>query len=225
MALNLERGVPPDGLVVARKGAATIALEINGKAAHSGLEPEKGRNAALEASHQALQLGTLADPAKQTTVNVTVIESGRATNAIPDHAIVKADVRAFTFGELDRVEQDLQQLVARTLIPDVHISASLTRGLPPWPRGAQTEVLFLRAQKIYSELGRTLTAVSVGSSADVALSAEVGTPSIDGLGMRGGGAHGDDDYADLSSIAPRTYLLARLLMDLGHSPPAKSLAQ
>jgi len=225
VAINLERGVPPDGVVVARKGSAIITVEITGRAAHSGLEPEKGRNAALEASHQALQLGSLSDPLKETTVNVTILEGGKTINVIPDHAVIKADVRAFTSDEFDRVERDLQKLAASTIVPDAQVRASMARNFPPWPRVASTDALFARAQKLYAELGGTLSALAVGSSADVAFAAETGTPSIDGFGMRGGGAHGVDDYADLSSIAPRVYLLTRMLMDLGHNPAVKSIGQ
>jgi len=225
VAINLERGVPPDGVLVARKGSAIITVEITGRAAHSGLEPEKGRNAALEASHQALQLGSLSDPLKETTVNVTMLEGGKTINVIPDHAVIKADVRAFTSDEFDRVERDLQKLTASTIIPDVQVRASMTRNFPPWPRVASTDALFARAQKLYAELGGTLSPIAVGSSADIAFAAETGTPSIDGFGMRGGGAHSVDDYADLSSIAPRVYLLTRMLMDLGHNPEVKPMGQ
>jgi glutamate carboxypeptidase len=217
--LNLERGVPPDAVVVARKGSGVITVEVTGRAAHSGLEPDKGRNAALEAAHQALQLGSLADPAQETTVNVTIINGGKTINVIPDYAIVKADVRAFSAGEFDRVERDLQKLAANSMIPDVQVKASMVRNFPPWARAASTDALFARAQKLYAELGNTLSAVSAGSSSDVAFAAETGTPSIDGFGMRGGGAHSADDHADLSSIVPRVYLLTRMLMDLGHNPP------
>jgi glutamate carboxypeptidase len=225
VALNLERGVPPDGVTVARKGSAIITVEVTGRAAHSGLEPEKGRNAALEASHQALQLGSLSDPSKATTVNVTIIHGGNAINVIPDHAIIKADVRAFTSDEFDRVERDLQKLTGDMIVPDVQVNASMTRNFPPWARVASTDALLARAQKLYAEIGGTLAAISVGSSADVAFAAETGTPSIDGLAIRGGGAHSVDDYADLSSVTPRVYLLTRMLMDLGHNPSVNSEAR
>jgi glutamate carboxypeptidase len=153
VAINLERGVPPDGVVIARKGSAIITVEITGRAAHSGLEPEKGRNAALEAAHQALQLGSLSDPLKQTTVNVTVLEGGKTINVIPAQATIKADVRAFTPDEFDRVERDLQKLAANTLIPDVQVRATMTRNFPPWPHVASTDALFARAQTLYAELG------------------------------------------------------------------------
>lgn len=78
-----------------------------------------------------------------------------------------------------------------------------------------------RARKLYSEIGGSLITVSVGSSADVAFAAETGAPSIDGFGILGGGAHSLDDYADLSSIVPRLYLLTRMVMDIGEHPPAR----
>jgi len=218
VVLNLERGVPPDGLEVTRKGSAAITVEIVGRAAHAGLEPEKGRNAIVEASHQALQLGSLADSAKETTVNVTLIQGGNAINVIPDHAIMRADVRAFTPQEFDRVETGMEKLARDTIVPEVQVKPSMTRNFPPWPPSASTEALLNRAQKLYAEIGLQLAGVPVGSSADVAFAAETGTPCIDGVAILGGGAHGVDDYADLSSIVPRVYLLTRMLMDLGRNP-------
>jgi glutamate carboxypeptidase len=221
VAINLERGVPPDAVVVSRKGAAVVTLEITGRAAHSGLEPEKGRNAALEAAHQALEIGALADPKHETTVNVTVLQSGDKINVIPDHAVVKADVRAYTAEEFDRVERQAKELALRTSVPDVKVVMTMERTFPPWPHVPSTDALLERARAAYAEIGGKLAAVSVGSSADVALTAEAGTPSIDGLGILGDGAHGPDDRADLRSLVPRVYLLARFLMDLGRNPPAK----
>jgi glutamate carboxypeptidase len=217
-AINLERGVPPDGLEVTRKGSAVITVDVIGRAAHAGLEPEKGRNSIVEASHQALQLSTLADIAKETTVNVTMIQGGNAVNVIPDHAVIRADVRAFTPEEFDRVETGLQKLAGDTIVPEVQVKASMTRNFPPWPASASTAALLKRAQALYAEIGRQLTGVPVGSSADVAFAAETGTPCIDGVAILGGGAHGVEDYADLSSIVPRVYLLTRMLMDLGRNP-------
>jgi glutamate carboxypeptidase len=172
-------------------------------------------------SHQALQLGFLADSAKETTVNVTMIQGGNAINVIPDHAVIKADVRALTLPEFDRVETGLAKLAGETIVPEVQVKASMTRNFPPWPPSASTEALLTRAQKLYAEIGRQLAGVPVGSSADVAFAAETGTPAIDGVAILGGGAHGVEDYADLSSITPRVYLLTRMLMDLGHNPAVR----
>jgi glutamate carboxypeptidase len=193
-------------------------MEFKGLAAHSGLEPEKGRNAALEAARVALLLDTLSDRQQQTTVEVDILAGGDKTNVIPDHAVIKADVRALTPAEFDRVEQAAAQIAARPGINGVTIQSSLQRNFPPWPHRPSTDALIARANRLYGELSRTLTAIEVGSSADVAFAAESGTPALDGFGMEGGGAHGPDDYADFSTLTPRTYLLARMIMDFGHDP-------
>lgn len=220
VAINLERGVPTDAALTGRKGSAVLTLQFTGRAAHAGLEPEKGRNAALEAARVALQLGALADAARGTSVTVTLLSSGDKTNVVPDHATLKADVRAFVPEEFDRVEQAAAQLAAKPAIDGVSIVSELNRGFPPWPHIASTDALLARANVLYAELGRSLRGVSVGGAADVALAAQTGTPAIDGFGMEGGGAHGPDDYADFASLTPRAYLLARFLMDLGAAPPS-----
>ncbi|MFA2530151.1 glutamate carboxypeptidase [Pseudomonas chlororaphis subsp. aurantiaca] len=104
VTLNLEPGRPADGLVVWRKGSATALVEVKGKAAHAGVAPELGRNAAMEAAHQILQLGKLGDEAKKTTINFTVLKAGDRTNVIPDQATAKADVRA-VFDDIMRTRQ------------------------------------------------------------------------------------------------------------------------
>ena len=221
VAINLERGVPTDKSIISRKGSGTLSFEFAGRAAHSGLEPEAGRNAALEAARVALNLGKLADSSKQTTVNVTVMNGGDKINVIPDYAVVKADVRVQTPDEFDRIEQEAVKIAAAPMIDGVTIKSRLDRNFPPWPHAASTDALLARANKLYAELGRQLSPVSVGSSADVAFAAETGTPSLDGFGMEGDGAHGVDDRADFSTLTPRAYLLARVLEDFGRDPPKK----
>ncbi|MFT3726059.1 MAG: M20 family metallopeptidase [Hyphomonadaceae bacterium] len=221
VAINLERGVPTDKSIVSRKGSATLVFEFTGRAAHSGLEPENGRNAALEAARVALDLGKLADPAKQTTVNVTVLSGGDKINVIPDRALVKADVRVQTPDEFDRIEKQAAKIAAAPAIDGVTMTSRLDRNFPPWPHAASTDALLVRANKLYAELGRQLSPISVGSSADVAFAAETGVPSLDGFGMEGDGAHGVEDKADLATLTPRAYLLARVLQDFGRNPPKK----
>jgi glutamate carboxypeptidase len=218
LAINLERGVPADKMVIARKGAATLTFAFAGRAAHSGLEPEKGRNAALEAARVALLLGALADPAKQTTVNVDILQGGDKTNVIPDKAMLKADVRAFSAAEFDRVEAAAAAIAMKPAIDGVTITSSLARSFPPWPRLPAAEAMLARANRLYAELGRKLEATVVGSSADSSLAAAAGAPTLDGFGMEGEGAHSVDDQAHFDTLTPRAYLLARMLMDVGHAP-------
>jgi glutamate carboxypeptidase len=221
VAINLERGVPKDKAIIARKGSAILTMEFAGRAAHSGLEPQNGRNAVLEAAHAAAEIGKLADPTKETSAVVTILNGGDKINVVPDRAFISADVRAMSAAEFDRVEQGAAKIAAAPTIDGVTIVSKLQRNFPPWPRNKTTEDLLARASKLYAELGKSLTGTSVGSSADVAFAAETGTPSIDGLGMEGDGAHGPSDYADFATLTPRAYLLARMLMDLGQSPPRR----
>ncbi|AIS13788.1 M20/M25/M40 family metallo-hydrolase [Pseudomonas chlororaphis] len=214
VTLNLEPGRPADGLVVWRKGSATALVEVKGKAAHAGVAPELGRNAAMEAAHQILQLGKLGDEAKKTTINFTVLKAGDRTNVIPDQATAKADVRAAVPEEFDRIEKDLARVSANKLIADTEVKTTLQRGLPPMPQTEQSDALVAMAQGIYGELGRKLTIEGSGGAADSSLSAGVGTPTLDGFGIVGGNIHTPEEYAEVESVAPRIYLLARMIMEL-----------
>lgn len=214
VTLNLEPGRPADGLVVWRKGSATAVVEVKGKAAHAGVAPELGRNAAMEAAHQILQLGKLGDEEKKTTINFTVIKSGDRTNVIPDQATAKADVRAALPEEFDRIEKDLARVSANKLIPDTDVKTSLQRGLPPMPQTSESDKLVAIAQGIYGELGKKLTIEGSGGAADASLSAGVGTPTLDGFGIVGGNIHTPEEYAEVESVAPRIYLLSRMIMEL-----------
>src|SRR5450830_1046306 len=214
VTLNLEPGRPADGLVVWRKSSATAVVEVKGKAAHAGVAPELGRNAAMEAAHQILQLGMLGDAEKKTTINFTVLQAGDRVNVIPDQATAKADVRAALPEEFDRIEKDLARVSANKLIPETQVKTSLLRGLPPMPQTPESDKLVAIAQGIYGELGRTLTIEGSGGAADASLSAGVGTPTLDGFGIVGGNIHTPEEYAEVGSVAPRIYLLSRMIMEL-----------
>ncbi|AZE61667.1 MULTISPECIES: M20/M25/M40 family metallo-hydrolase [Pseudomonas fluorescens group] len=214
VTLNLEPGRPADGLVVWRKGSATAVVEVKGKAAHAGVAPELGRNAAMEAAHQILQLGKLGDEDKKTTINFTVLKAGDRTNVIPDQATAKADVRAALPEEFDRIEKDLARVSANKLIAETDVKTSLQRGLPPMPQTAESDKLVAIAQGIYGELGRKLTIEGSGGAADASLSAGVGTPTLDGFGIVGGNIHTPQEYAEVESVVPRVYLLSRMIMEL-----------
>ncbi|AMB85973.1 glutamate carboxypeptidase [Pseudomonas agarici] len=214
VTLNLEPGRPADGLVIWRKGSGTAVVEVKGKSAHAGVAPDSGRNAAMEAAHQILQLGKLGDPGKQTTVNFTVLKAGDRVNVIPDSAIAKADVRVLVPEEFDRVERDLARVSANKLIADTEVRTSLQRGLPPMSPTPAQDALATKAQAIYGEIGRKLTLEGSGGAADASLSAAMGTATLDGFGIVGGGIHTEDEYAEVESVVPRFYLLTRMLMEI-----------
>ncbi|WP_150736389.1 M20/M25/M40 family metallo-hydrolase, partial [Pseudomonas fluorescens] len=90
----------------------------------------------------------------------------------------------------------------------------LQRGLPPMPQTAESDRLMAMAQGIYGEIGRKLTEEGSGGAADASLSAGVGTPTLDGVGIVGGNIHTPQEYAEVESVAPRVYLLSRMIMEL-----------
>ncbi|MEQ7922226.1 M20/M25/M40 family metallo-hydrolase [Xanthomonas sp. WHRI 1810A] len=214
VTLNLEPGRPADGLVVWRKGSGTAVVTVKGKASHAGVAPELGRNAAMEAAHQILQLGKLGDAEKKTTINFTVINAGDRINVIPDMAVAKADVRVAVPEEFDRIEKDLVRVSADKSIPETEVTTQLIRGLPPMPQTAESDKLVDMAQGIYGELGRKLTIEGSGGAADASLAAAVGVPTLDGFGIVGGGIHTPEEYAEVESVSPRIYLLTRMIMEL-----------
>jgi glutamate carboxypeptidase len=215
VVLNVEPGRPADGLVVWRKGSGELLVETHGKASHAGNAPEQGRNAVMEMSHQVLQLAALDNKAAQTSVNFTVLQGGDRLNVIPYAATARADVRVATPAEFDRVEREAASMAQRKLIPDVRVVTTLKRNFPPMPRNADTDRLAAALQQVYTELGLKLTLEGSGGASDSGFSVALGRPTIDGLGLVGGGFHADDEYVDLDSITPRLYLLTRVLMTLG----------
>jgi glutamate carboxypeptidase len=215
--LNLEAGRPGDGLVIWRKGSGSIKVEVKGRAAHAGVAPDNGRNAAMELAHQLLQLGKLGNREKGTTVNFTVLKAGDRKNVIPDYAVAEGDIRALSSEEFDRVERELATVSKNKLITDTEVTTSLTRLFPIMPESAQTRALVAMAQSIYGELGKTLKLEGSGGAADSSFSAGVFKPTLDGLGLIGGNAHSLDEYSETESIVPRFYLLTRMVMELGKS--------
>ena len=218
VTLNLEGGRLGDGLTIWRKGSGTINVEVKGRASHAGGAPELGRNAAMELAHQMLQLVKLANADKGTTINFTIVKSGDRKNVIPDYAVADADIRALVSEEFDRVERELPEAAKNKLIPETVVTTTLTRTFPIMPQNAQTDALAAMAQRIYGEIGRTLTLGGSGGAADSSLSAGVFKPTLDGLSLIGGNAHTDREFAVVDSMVPRFYLLTRMIMDLGKGP-------
>jgi glutamate carboxypeptidase len=215
VALVLEFGSPEDKVTSWRKGIGYYGFEVKGKAAHAGAEPEKGCNALLEAAHQTLQLRKLGNPHKQTSINFTVFQAGDRRNAIPDSAKVQADVRVLEAQEYIRLENDFSRLSKNKLLPCTEIKVISDRGRPPFPPNPQTDALVKKAQAIYKTIGFKLGVEGSGGGTDGNYAASVGTTTLDALGPVGGGAHSPDEYIDLDRIAPRIYLLTKLLIDLG----------
>ncbi|HEY1632421.1 MAG TPA: glutamate carboxypeptidase [Rhizomicrobium sp.] len=218
--LNLEPGDPPDAVTVWRKGSATFHIDVKGKAAHAGVNPQDGRNAAVELLHQLKGLEKFPHWGPGLTVNLTVMNAGTRANIIPDSASAQVNVRVRQIGDLDKVEAALRKNAQALAVAGTSVTVSREPAFPPLPDNPGTRALAARAQKIYGGIGKTLSLSGNGGASESALAAEAGVPALDGLGPVGGGFHSADEYLDLNSVTPRLYLLTRLLIGLGDDPPA-----
>lgn len=219
--LNLEPGDPPDEVTVWRKGSATFHVAVTGRAAHAGVAPQDGRNAAIELIHQLQADSVFPTSGPGLTANLTVINAGTRANIIPENAEAQINVRVRDKADFDRVEQAYRKYAATTEVPDTVVTVTREAAYPPLPQNAATEALADRAQAIYAGLGLKLGRGGNGGASESALAADAGVPALDGLGAVGGGFHSDMEYLELSSLTPRLYLLASLLMELGAAPPSR----
>ena len=209
--LVLEAPLAGGVLKTARKGTGSYTVETIGRAAHAGVEPEKGINAIEEMAHQVLAIQRLGDPATGTTVNVDVIEGGTVTNVIPARCTVKVDVRAWTQAETVRVEAAMQALAP--VLPGAALQVRGGWNRPPLEHAA-TAALFAQAQAVGRQLGLALQEGSTGGGSDGNFTGALGVPTLDGLGVPGEGAHADHEHILVDEIAGRAALLTALLMEL-----------
>jgi glutamate carboxypeptidase len=220
--LNLEPGDPPDVITVWRKGSATFHIDVKGKAAHAGVNPQDGRNAAVELIHQLLKLETLPHSGPGVTVNTTVIRAGERANIIPDAASAQVNVRVRKVSDFDRVQGILERNARQVTVSGTTVTVTREPAFPPLPVNPGTAALATRAQAIYASVGRKLDTGGNGGASESALAAEAGVTALDGLGPVGGGFHSDREYLDLNSVTPRLYLLTKLLMSFGQEPLKRS---
>ena len=212
----LEGAGPGGALKTGRKGTSWYRIEIAGRAAHAGAEPEKGINSAVELAHLIVTIAGIGGagmgiPALGTTVTPTVAGAGTTTNTVPAAAFLTIDVRAGTQAEQDRVHAAMLALT-----PTVPGAVLTVLGEPNRPPMEVTSgaALFDRAQALYRQGGfGELVQASVGGASDGNFTAGIGVPTLDGLGAVGGGAHADDEHILLAELLPRTALLTALIED------------
>jgi glutamate carboxypeptidase len=202
-----------DGKVkTGRKGTAMYQIQIHGKAAHAGLEPEKGINATVEMAHAVIAVSQLENSEHGTTVVPTTLHAGNTTNTVPDLAVLDIDIRSFSMADLQRVDAAIKALVPVNPHTRYEISGGFNR--PPLET-TSTMALYERAEKVAQALGMSaLGHASVGGASDGNFAAAAGAQVLDGLGAVGGGAHAAHEWVDISTIEERSKFLHALIKDL-----------
>lgn len=220
--LNMEPGDPPDALTVWRKGSQAVHIQVKGRAAHAGMAPQNGRNAATELVHQIDSIkGAVPLSGDGPTLNLTMLKAGERPNIIPDSAEATFSLRVRTLAQRDEALAKLRAAAKNTVVPDTSVTVAADTGYPPLIQTPAVDALAARAQAIYAELGKKLGTSGNGGASESALAQSVGTPALDGLGLVGGDYHTDKEWVDLSSLTPRLYLFTRLLMEMGANPPKR----
>jgi len=205
--LVIEPSAEGGALKTARKGTGQFEIEITGRASHAGLEPERGRNALVEAAHQVLAVLEFADARLGTTVTPTVASAGSAENVVPASARVLVDVRVTDLAEAARLEAAFSRL--EPAVPGCVVAVTGGIGRPPMPAEASATLLPL-ALEVSPQLG----SMAVGGGSDGNFTAAVGVATLDGLGAVGGGAHADHEYVEVATMPERVELLAGILSRL-----------
>ncbi|MFE9368552.1 M20 family metallopeptidase [Streptomyces sp. NPDC006711] len=213
-ALVLEASAAGGALKTVRKGVSHYELTVHGRAAHSGLEPEKGVNAATELAHQLLALGAMSDTVTTrtgagTTITPTVMSAGTTTNTVPARAELSVDVRVPSPAAQDTVDELMRALTPRHPDARLHVAGGPNR--PPLD-AESSRALFALAQEVAARAGLgALQEAAVGGASDGNYTAGVGCPTLDGLGAVGDGAHADHEHVVTAAMAPRARLLAGLV--------------
>jgi len=200
----------------ARKGTSWYRLRFTGRAAHAGLDPERGVNALLMAAHCATEIAGFADRSQGSTVTPTMLSAGTTANTVPAQAELVVDVRAWSSTEQERIDQQLRAcaLGAAGESGGLEILGGIDR--PAMAEQASASLLpFVRAAA--ESLGLPVPGhCAVGGASDGNLTAAAGVPTLDGLGPLGDGAHADHEWVSVTDLLPRTQLIAALLRNLAN---------
>lgn len=212
-----------DQIALATSGIGLATLTVTGKPAHAGVNPEQGRNAIVELAHRLLQTADLSDRERRVKFNWTLASGGQVRNMIPDRASATADVRANRLADLDWIERRLRERIASQppLVAGTIVDVKFETRRAPLEASAASWALARTAQSIYAEIDRTLIVddSGTGGGTDAAFAAASGRPAVtESFGLIGAGFHSSgDEYVELGSIAPRLYLLTRLIVEATRS--------
>jgi len=225
VAFVLEGGRANGDFVSSRKGIVDLELRITGRAAHAGVEPEKGRSAILEAANKIAALHALDARWPGVTANVGVVRGGTRPNIVPPETMLQVDLRAVRRADLEAAEAAVREIAASSTVPETTCEVRLMGRFWPMERLERAERLVHTAIGLAGRLGFPLKDAATGGASDANTTAGLGVPSIDGLGPIGGNDHAPGEYLEIDSIVPRTALLAGLILAAGRDPVIRGWAE
>lgn len=210
-ALIMEPARKDGSLVSARRGGGSYTVIVKGKAAHSGIEPQKGRSAIEELAHKVIQLNALSDYEKGISVNVGLIEGGSSINTIPPIAIAHVDIRISEMHQAKYLEEKIKEICATTDVSGTQIILKGSISRPPMEKNEQTQSLLHLIEEVGKEIGLQVFDTATGGGSDASFTSATGVATVDGLGPVGGNAHSEDEYLEIKTLPERTLLLAKTI--------------
>lgn len=218
-ALTYEPSALPDGTLAGeRPGSGNYSAVIKGRSAHAGRNPQDGRNAVIAAADMALKLKGLERPGL--SINPAKIDGGSANNVVPDHAILRFNVRPRLPGVAVEFTASLRELVqSLEALHEVaiHLHGGVSR--PPKPLTQEAVALFGLVRECGESLGQTIRWQASGGVCDGNNIAACGVPVVDTMGVRGGAIHSEQEYLIVPSLAERAALSALVLHRLSGGNP------
>ena len=215
-ALTYEPAALPDGtLAGARPGSGNFSFVVTGKSAHAGRNPDDGRNAVIAAADLALRLAALRKAGL--SVNPAKIDGGGPNNVVPDHAVLRVNLRPLTpeiEAEAKAAIAEIVAEIARRHDVSIHLHGGF--GRPPKPLDARAEKLFGLVRDCGADLGQSIAWKATGGVCDGNNIAACGVPVVDTMGVRGGAIHSDQEYLIVESLAERAALSALTLYRLAN---------
>lgn len=215
-ALILEAARPDGSIVTARRGGGQFKIFIEGKSAHAGVEPEKGRSAIEELAHKIIHLQQLTNDKEGIHVNVGIISGGTAANTIPAQAEATVDVRISEMKQIQTVQKQIEKICETTYVEGTKTVLVGEIDRMPIEKTDKIVSLLNVIQQAGQEIGVTITDMATGGSSDGSFTAAAGVATIDGLGPIGGFFHREDEYLEISSLLERTLLLAEVIQKLSN---------
>jgi len=213
----LEGGRENGNLVSARKGVADVVIDIAGKAAHAGVNPDRGRSAVVEGAHKVLALHGLSGRWPGVTVNTGAIAGGTRANVVAEHCRLHVDVRSPQEETFEAALKEVARIGEEVTVEGVRSTVEVREAHHPFQKTEATARLVRMAQEIASELGFEVADQATGGASDGNTAAAEGVPTLDGLGPIGGDPHGPDEWLDLTSVVPRVSMLAALVIGVCES--------
>lgn len=211
VALVLEGARENGDVVSARKGITDYEVIFRGRAAHAGVEPERGRNAVLAAAHATVALHELNGRWPGVTVNVGIARGGTRTNVVPERCVLHVDLRSPELATLEEAEREVARICHVPTVPDVEVEIVSHGWHRPMEKRGAAQRLVDDAVAVAAELGFEIRDAATGGASDANTISSAGTPTVDGLGPIGGDDHGPAEWLDLESVVPRVALLAGII--------------